>query len=46
VLSLIAGRRLDPTTVLSGPYLHADAVEILLDPPAGKPQFVRPRLVA
>lgn len=43
VLDLLARDRLDPSPVLAGPFDHIDAAEILLSPPAGKPQFVRSR---
>ncbi|SDF43591.1 alcohol dehydrogenase [Lentzea fradiae] len=41
VLRHIGNGTLDPSPVLAGPFDHDDAVEVLLDPPAVKPVFVR-----
>ncbi|MGV9803580.1 hypothetical protein ACWDTP_36595, partial [Mycobacterium sp. NPDC003449] len=46
VLALIDSGQLNHKQLLAGPYSHEDAVDVLLDPPNGKPQFVRPRLHA
>ncbi len=45
VLALLEGQRLDPAPSLAGPYPHDEAVDVLTDPPPGKPQFIRPRLL-
>ncbi|MEU0790711.1 alcohol dehydrogenase catalytic domain-containing protein [Amycolatopsis sp. NPDC005961] len=42
VLKLMDGGTLDPSPVLAGPFGYEDAVEVLLDPPPGKPVFTRP----
>ena len=42
VLKLIGDGTLDPSPMLAGPFGYADAVGVLLDPPPGKPVFVRP----
>ncbi len=39
VLQLIGDGALDPAPALAGPFDYADAVEVLLDPPSGKPVF-------
>ncbi|QKV80319.1 zinc-binding dehydrogenase [Amycolatopsis sp. Hca4] len=41
VLELVEGGRLDPSPILAGPFGYEDAVEVLLDPPPGKPVFIR-----
>ncbi|QUQ64332.1 zinc-dependent alcohol dehydrogenase [Kutzneria sp. CA-103260] len=46
VLALIADGSLDPSPILAGPYDCADAVDVLLAPPPGKPQFIRPRIMS
>jgi len=41
VLKLVGEGALDPSPVLAGPFGYEEAVEILLDPPPGKPVFTR-----
>ncbi|MGW3963695.1 zinc-dependent alcohol dehydrogenase [Amycolatopsis sp. NPDC005003] len=41
VLKLVEGGTLDPSPILAGPFGYEDAVEVLLDPPPGKPVFTR-----
>jgi threonine dehydrogenase-like Zn-dependent dehydrogenase len=43
VLRLIDEGNLDPSPMLSGPFSYDDAVEVLLEPPSGKPVFTRTR---
>ncbi|RSD11855.1 zinc-dependent alcohol dehydrogenase [Amycolatopsis eburnea] len=42
VLKLVGDGTLDPSPMLAGPFGYDDAVGVLLDPPPGKPVFVRP----
>lgn len=44
VLALMQRGALDPAPMLTGPLAYEDAVEVLLDPPAAKPVFVRSRM--
>lgn len=41
VLSLSESGRLDIDAVMAGPFGYAEAPAVLLDPPAGKPYFIR-----
>lgn len=41
VLKLVDEGALDPSPILAGPFGYEDAVEVLLDPPPGKPVFTR-----
>ncbi len=40
VLELLGDGTLDPAPILAGPFGYADAVEVLSDPPPGKPVFL------
>jgi threonine dehydrogenase-like Zn-dependent dehydrogenase len=41
VLRFLGDGTLDPAPVLAGPFRYADAVDVLLDPPPGKPVFTQ-----